>query len=768
MIRATSPLYVSRADEQAYAPPYRQAGCSLYAFPIPAGRAKLQRIVDRFLADPTDGRVQPRVDADHVLLYFCDFAQSQSHDSVDARRGWLGERECGVWIPLRVTGSTVPAFFAYAMFVDSGPAMCSGREVLGFPKEIGLLHVPRDPADASGPVAHRPGDRRGTLATGQLAAARRARAPRGPVRIRTHRDGEALGGAPRRRHLDGRLAPPCRARAPGARSSGARTGRLLQPQAIPGLRRAAARLLPGRHSRARRARRGASRRVGGRLRVPHPPLPRSSARRRARPVVLGLRERPLPRPRPRLRARRGAVSGAPRRKIAVLGGGVGAMSAVWALTEAPDWHERLEITVYQLGWRLGGKGASGRDAARGQRIEEHGLHIWLGWYDNAFALLRKCYAELGRPADAPLARLEDAFVAHDFVGVAHDATSHWRSFWMVDFPRTARRVGEGEPTRLHEQLIVALKLVARHLATSQLRPIRPETPRDDGRAAYARPTLVTGAVLRLLRAGDHAAARPARRRRSRARDRARRDGAAARVAAPAPGRRRRRDERARGRAPRAAHAPRLRRGDAARPGPRSGAAVRARRARRVGPARVAGPPRRAPRDARAPFIKAWYDLAFAYEDGDTTRPNFAAGAALRAILRTGFTYKGAVFWKMQAGMGDVVFAPLYEVLRRRGVRFEFFHRVDELAVEPVAPSQTSLDRHRVSRVRLTIQATPRDGTTRPSSTSAGCRAGRARRCTTSSSRASGSRARASNSSARGARGPASARRCWSAAATSTT
>ena len=41
-------------------------------------------------------------------------------------------------------------------------------------------------------------------------------------------------------------------------------------------------------------------------------------------------------------------------------------------------------------------------------------------------------------------------------------------------------------------------------------------------------------------------------------------------------------------------------------------------------------------------------------------------------------YRGAMFWKMRAGMGDVVFAPLYEALRRRGVRFEFFHRLDGL------------------------------------------------------------------------------------------
>lgn len=149
MTSATGPLYVPRANEQAFAPPYRQAGCSLFAFPIPAERVKLQRIVDRYIVEPTGGRVRPRVDADHVLLYFCDFAQSQSHDPVDAGRGWLGERECGLWIPMGVSGSTTPAFFTHAMFVDSGPAMCSGREVLGFPKEIGLLRVSRDPAEAT-------------------------------------------------------------------------------------------------------------------------------------------------------------------------------------------------------------------------------------------------------------------------------------------------------------------------------------------------------------------------------------------------------------------------------------------------------------------------------------------------------------------------------------------------------------------------------------------------------------------------------------------
>ena len=62
------------------------------------------------------------------------------------------------------------------------------------------------------------------------------------------------------------------------------------------------------------------------------------------------------------------------------------------------------------------------------------------------------------------------------------------------------------------------------------------------------------------------------------------------------------------------------------------------------------------------FVRGLYDLAFAYEDGDVARPRIAAGQALRGAVRAFFTYRGAFFWKMQAGMGDVVFAPLYEVL----------------------------------------------------------------------------------------------------------
>ncbi|MDH3250985.1 MAG: FAD-dependent oxidoreductase, partial [Acidimicrobiia bacterium] len=59
------------------------------------------------------------------------------------------------------------------------------------------------------------------------------------------------------------------------------------------------------------------------------------------------------------------------------------------------------------------------------------------------------------------------------------------------------------------------------------------------------------------------------------------------------------------------------------------------------------------------------------------------------------------FWKMNAGMGDVVFAPAYEALRRRGVRFEFFHRVDD-----IVPSS---DGRSIQRIDGGVQVELRDG-----------------------------------------------------------
>jgi uncharacterized protein with NAD-binding domain and iron-sulfur cluster len=85
--------------------------------------------------------------------------------------------------------------------------------------------------------------------------------------------------------------------------------------------------------------------------------------------------------------------------------------------------------------------------------------------------------------------------------------------------------------------------------------------------------------------------------------------------------------------------------------------------------------------AQFPLVRGMYDMVFGYPGGDFDSPAFAAGLAVMFTGVALFQYKGAFFWKMTAGMGDVVIAPIYQALRRRGVTFEFFHRIDALHLD---------------------------------------------------------------------------------------
>ena len=133
-------------------------------------------------------------------------------------------------------------------------------------------------------------------------------------------------------------------------------------------------------------------------------------------------------------------------KVAILGGGMAGLSAAWRLSE-PGWRDRFDsITVYQRGWRLGGRARPA--AARNGRIEEHGLHIWLGSYENAFGLLRECYAELDRattdPA-APIRKWDQALIPADNLGLADRLGNDWL-MWLGTFTRNDGLPGEPDAT----------------------------------------------------------------------------------------------------------------------------------------------------------------------------------------------------------------------------------------------------------------------------------------------------------------------------------
>jgi len=143
-------------------------------------------------------------------------------------------------------------------------------------------------------------------------------------------------------------------------------------------------------------------------------------------------------------------------KIAILGGGPAGLAAAFALTEQPDWNKRLEsVTVYSQGFRLGGKLASGRNDAEDGRVEEHGLHIFLGFYRRTLRMLEKCYGELGfKMADA----LQE--VHHIQLAEKNDQDSSL-SIWPLDFEREApARLLEESDVDARADLLLAGRLVA--------------------------------------------------------------------------------------------------------------------------------------------------------------------------------------------------------------------------------------------------------------------------------------------------------------------
>src|SRR5688572_13715798 len=108
------------------------------------------------------------------------------------------------------------------------------------------------------------------------------------------------------------------------------------------------------------------------------------------------------------------------------------LTTAHALTRTAALRDKHDVTVMQKGWRLGGQAASGRGDHG--RIEEHGLHVLLGCYENAFALIREVYEDLGRPKDAPLAAWTDAFEPLDVV-VMHERCNGEMHPWTLTFPR---------------------------------------------------------------------------------------------------------------------------------------------------------------------------------------------------------------------------------------------------------------------------------------------------------------------------------------------
>ena len=406
-----------------------------------------------------------------------------------------------------------------------------------------------------------------------------------------------------------------------------------------------------------------------------------------------------------------------RTKIAVLGGGIAGLSAAYQLSRTQDLRDLYEVTVYQMGWRLGGKIASGRDAA-GRNLE-HGLHVWFGCYDNAFAMLQEVYA--GKQRTGPLAKWTDALKPQPFTPIGWQTSAGW-TYWPITWPANNKVPGQGGLSiSLWDLITELIGLISRAVESmGMVLDGHPGTPVADPPSVNLGLffSAVSGAVSTIEGAVDDfeaflGAAQPS------LQDVARRvhlwaQGLGSDMAT---------DE---------AHVEGifeqlewLRDFFHAQAQAGSGGEFALHVFRdllNVGYAFIRGvwtdvlmadQPFESLDDidfrdwlvrhgadativAQTSIVRALYDTAFQYRDGDAAKPSYAAGTAAGVIVRLVATYKGAMLWELQAGIGEAVIAPIYESLASAGVQFRFFRKVTRL--------ELSADGSGIERVRIARQA----------------------------------------------------------------
>ena len=120
----------------------------LDGFLVPCDPAALQRRIDRDLNAACDHALHFRVVSHLALVYCADLPKVSHTDPAWKSRGTLPEKESAVWILVAQVRQRGPAtvverigWYVPYMLVDSGQALVAGRELFGFPKELGWTHL---------------------------------------------------------------------------------------------------------------------------------------------------------------------------------------------------------------------------------------------------------------------------------------------------------------------------------------------------------------------------------------------------------------------------------------------------------------------------------------------------------------------------------------------------------------------------------------------------------------------------------------------------
>jgi uncharacterized protein with NAD-binding domain and iron-sulfur cluster len=379
-----------------------------------------------------------------------------------------------------------------------------------------------------------------------------------------------------------------------------------------------------------------------------------------------------------------------KRKIAIIGGGMAALAAAFDLTRTKALRDQFDVTIYQLGWRLGGKAASGRRCDG--RIVEHGLHIWFGCYENAFELVRAAYAEWHPQEGQAITDPDAAFQAHDCAVIGSGDRGN---FFALNCPPMGGLPGVGDARPSLWPCVTQLLVVIRNQYKPNFLPQVPDLiiPPDIVALMAEAGVRVEFSLWNPEQPGTYRQTVEFAKSLSLACEWADRFATEAELRGETPlrgfvrylrliARHLLENQKSRCKPIGAFLAELIDVGTALIKGVILDMVL--------GGASIVELDRLdfrdwlsindADRDSvyGASVVPSIYNTTMQYYDGDKRRPSFGAGTAAQVSMRLLGTYRGAFAYESRAGLGEVVITPIYRALRQRNVQFCFFHKLTGL------------------------------------------------------------------------------------------
>lgn len=119
--------------------PYTQRGTILHTFCVDGIAERIQATLDAMFATPSGGAARYRAIGSKLFISVAEISQVESLNPIDASHGWTPEVDVTIWALCysEAAGLLALRWVPVYLFVDSAPAMATGREVFGFPKQIG-------------------------------------------------------------------------------------------------------------------------------------------------------------------------------------------------------------------------------------------------------------------------------------------------------------------------------------------------------------------------------------------------------------------------------------------------------------------------------------------------------------------------------------------------------------------------------------------------------------------------------------------------------